>query len=94
VVAVARVLFLFSWIQSLSEEEDAMRDAAEELFEDESVAAEEGAVEALIRSAHGDPRRAILSLLTKIEELGQALASAEGAASRGFRRLQQPPRQT
>jgi ribosomal protein L7Ae-like RNA K-turn-binding protein len=69
-----------------------MRDAAEELFEDESLAVEEGAVEAVLMSADGDPRRAIRSLLTKIEELGQALASAEGAASLGFRRLQQPPR--
>jgi hypothetical protein len=45
-------------------------DPVEELFEDQSLAAEEGAVEAVLASAGGDPGRAIRLMLTKIGELG------------------------
>jgi hypothetical protein len=62
-------------------------DAAEDLFEDERMAADEAAVDEAIRGAGGE-RPAIRTLLVQLDEASAAAAQA----SFGYMRGQQPSR--
>jgi maltooligosyltrehalose synthase len=68
-----------------------MADTAEELFEDETVAGDEAAVDEMILAA-GGKRAAVRRLLAEVDQLYRALAWAEKSTSLGYRRLRQPPR--
>jgi maltooligosyltrehalose synthase len=68
-----------------------MPDTAKNLFEDESLAGVEAAVDEAIRTAGGE-RGAVRLLLREVDQLYRALAWADKSSSLGYRRLRQPPR--
>jgi hypothetical protein len=68
-----------------------MADTAEELFEDETVAGGEAAVDEVILTAGGE-RQAIHALLVQLAETEQARALAAGRVSLGYVRGRQPAR--
>ena len=69
-----------------------MADAAEELFEDETVAGDEAAVDEVILAAGGE-RQAIRALLIQLAEAEQARARVAGRVSLGYMRGRQPQRE-
>ncbi|MFD1702902.1 hypothetical protein ACFSCV_07775 [Methylopila henanensis] len=62
-----------------------------ELFLDEVAAADDAAVDDVIRRAGGE-RQAVRALLTQLGETEHARALAEASASLGYRRGRQPGR--
>jgi hypothetical protein len=69
-----------------------MADAAEELFEDETVAGDEAAVDDVILAAGGE-REAIRALLMQLAETEQARALAADRVSLGYVRGRPPVRE-
>lgn len=63
-----------------------MPDAAETLFEEESLSGGKTGVDEVILRAGGDPRKAIRALLVALVEQRRARATAEGESSLGYRR--------
>lgn len=68
-----------------------MRTDSAKLFEDETMAASEAAVDAVILAAGGE-RQAVRALLTQIGETENARAAALANVSLGYRRGRQPAR--
>lgn len=69
-----------------------MGHAAETPFEDETIAAGEAEVDAVILAAGGDERQAIRALLVQQGELSAALVAARSRVSLGYERGTQPAR--
>lgn len=68
-----------------------MRRQLAELFRDETIAADDAAVDAVILAAGGE-RPAVRALLTQIGEMENARAAALADVSLGYKRGRQPPR--
>ncbi|MFC3693440.1 hypothetical protein [Chenggangzhangella methanolivorans] len=68
-----------------------MGEAAETLFDDETIAADEAAVDEVVRAAGGE-RQAVRALLVQLGEMSAALEVARSRASLGFARGRQPAR--